>query len=74
MVLDAARQSTSKGRQDRIARLEGDLQAKLDELAEKYRLMAEETTPLNVKPRKLDIRVTHFGLAWAPFWNARRDP
>jgi hypothetical protein len=69
--IEAAKQSTGKGREDRIARLEADLQAKLDELAEKYRLIAEETTPLQVKPRKVDIRVTHFGLAWAPFWRAR---
>jgi hypothetical protein len=69
--IEAAKQSTGKGREDRIARLEADLQAKLDELAEKYRLIGEETTPLQVKPRKVDIRVTHFGLAWAPFWKAR---
>jgi hypothetical protein len=66
--IEAAKQSTSKGREDRIAKLEADLQAKQDELAEKYRLLAEEVTPLQVKPRKVDIRVTHFGLAWAPFW------
>jgi hypothetical protein len=66
--IEAAEQSTSKGREDRIAKLKADLQAKQDELAEKYRLLAEEVTPLQVKPRKVDIRVTHFGLAWAPFW------
>ncbi len=66
--IEAAKQSTSKGREDRIARLEADLQARLDEITEKYRLIADEVTPIQVKPRKGDIRVTHFGLAWAPFW------
>ena len=66
--IDAAKQSTSKGREDRIARLEADLQAKQDELDEKYRRIGAEATPIQVKPRKVDIRVTHFGLAWAPFW------
>jgi hypothetical protein len=69
--IEAAEQSTAKGREDRIARLKADLQAKLDELAEKYRLIGEEVSPLQVKLRKVDIRVTHFGLAWAPFWRAR---
>ncbi len=69
--IEAARQSTSKGREDRIAKLEADLQAKLDELVSKYRQLADEITPMQVKPRKVDIRVTHFGLAWAPFWCGR---
>ena len=63
--IEAAEQSTSKNREDRIAKLKADLQAKKDELTEKYRRIAEEATPIQVKPRKVDIRVTHFGLAWA---------
>ncbi len=56
--IEAAQQSTAKNREDRIAKLEADLKARLDELTEKYRLIAEEATPLQVKPRKVDIRVT----------------
>jgi hypothetical protein len=69
--IEAARQSTGKGREDRVNRLEADKQAKLDELTEKHRRIGEEVTEVQVKPRKVDIRVTHFGLAWAPFWKAR---
>jgi len=29
---------------------------------------------IQVKPRKGDIRVTHFGLAWAPFWRPDGRP
>jgi hypothetical protein len=70
--IEAAKQSTSKGKEDRVARLEADLQAKKDEITELYRRIADEAVELMVKPRKIDIRVTHFGLAWAPFWRAAR--
>ena len=68
--LEAAHQSTGKGCEDRIARLEADYQAKQDEIAELYRRLGEEADELQIKPRKMDIRVTHFGIAWAPFWRA----
>jgi hypothetical protein len=68
--LEAARASTGKGREDRIARMEGDLRAKKDELTEKFRLRGDEAEEVQMKPRKADVRVTHFGLAWAPFWVA----
>jgi Helicase HerA, central domain len=71
--LEAAHQSTGKGREDRIARLEADYQAKQDEIAELYRRLGEEADELQIKPRKMDIRVTHFGIAWAPFWVARGE-
>src|SRR5262249_48135353 len=66
--IDAAKASTSKGREDRVARLEADLEAKKSELTEKWRRIGEDALPIQVKPRKIDIRVTHFGLAWTPFW------
>lgn len=65
--IDAAKQSTSKGRDDRIARLEADYQAKQDEIKERHRRVGETAVEWQLKPRKIDIRVTHFGLAWAPF-------
>jgi len=66
--LEAAQHSTDKGREDCIAKLQADYQAKQDEIKEHYRRLGEEATPVQVKLRKGDIRVTHFGLAWAPFW------
>jgi hypothetical protein len=66
--IEAAKQSTAKNAGDRIARLEADRQAKLDELSKKFQRIGEEAEPIQVKPRKVDIRITHFGLAWAPFW------
>lgn len=66
--LEAAEQSTSKGRDDRIARLKADYQAKGDEIRERFRRLGGEANEVQVRPRKTDVRVTHFGLAWAPFW------
>lgn len=66
--IDAAKQSTGKGREDRIIKLEGDLQAKRDEITERFRRAGEEAVPVQVRPRKSDVRVTHFGLVWVPFW------
>jgi hypothetical protein len=66
--IEAAKQSNLKGREDRVRRLEGDLQAKLDEITERYRRVAELADEVQLKPRKADVRVSHFGLAWAPFW------
>jgi hypothetical protein len=70
--IEAAKQSTSKGRDDRVARFEADLQAKENEIVERYRRIRDEAAELQVRPRKIDIRVTHFGLAWAPFWRQVR--
>ncbi|MFO0926061.1 MAG: DUF87 domain-containing protein [Gemmataceae bacterium] len=65
---EAADSSTGKGREDRIARLQAEYQAKQDEITERYRRLGEAADEFQVKPRKTDVRVTHFGLAWAPFW------
>jgi hypothetical protein len=66
--IEAAKSSTGKGRDDKIAKLEGDLQAKRDEITEKYRRYRDLVVAVQLKPRKTDIRITHFGLAWTPFW------
>jgi hypothetical protein len=66
--IEAAKSSTGKGREDKIAKLEGDLQAKRDEITEKFRRARETVVAVQLKPRKMDIRITHFGLAWTPFW------
>ena len=38
------------------------------EIEVKWKRVGEEATAIQVKPRKADVHVTHFGLAWAPFW------
>jgi hypothetical protein len=51
-------------------KLVGEYQAKKNEIGEKWKQAAEEAAVVEVKPRKADVRVTLFGLAWVPHWRA----
>jgi hypothetical protein len=53
--------------EEKVRKLEADYQSKRNEVAEKWKRIGEEATRIEVKPRKADVRVTHFGLAWLPF-------
>jgi hypothetical protein len=54
--------------QEKLRRLTGDYLAKCAEIEEKWKRVGEESTAIQLKPRKADVRLTHFGLAWAPYW------
>ncbi len=54
--------------EEKVRKLEADYESKRNGVAEKWKRVGEEASPIQVKPRKSDIRVTHFGIAWAPFW------
>jgi hypothetical protein len=41
--------------------------ARAARVEQKWQKKAEDIREIQLTPRKLDIRVTHFGLAWAPF-------
>jgi hypothetical protein len=56
--------------EEKVRKLEADYQSKRNEVAEKWKRIGEGASPIQVKPRKSDIRITHFGIAWAPFWRA----
>ena len=45
-----------------------DYSSKTGEIAEKWKRIGEEATAIQVKPRKADVHITHFGLGWAPYW------
>jgi hypothetical protein len=53
-------------RLEKVRKLTADYQAKRAEIIEKWKRIGTESTPIQVKPKKADIRVTHFGLAWLP--------
>jgi hypothetical protein len=57
---------TTNRQEEKERKLTAEYQAKQGEIAEKWRAIGEAYTPLQIKPRKTDVRVTHFGLAWAP--------
>jgi hypothetical protein len=54
--------------QEKLRKLTGDYLAKCAEIKEKWKRTGEEATSIQLKPRKADVRLTHFGLAWVPFW------
>ena len=56
----------SSRQEEKQRKLKADYQAKQAEIREKWRRVGDEATPIQVKPRKADVRVTHFGLAWVP--------
>jgi hypothetical protein len=53
--------------EEKLRKLTTDYYAKMAEIEEKWKLAAEEVTTVQVKPRKADVRVTHFGIGWVPF-------
>ena len=54
--------------EEKRRKLATDYQSKVAEIAEKWKRVGEEAAAIQVKPRKADVHVTHFGLAWAPYW------
>jgi hypothetical protein len=54
--------------QVKLADLRADWLKKQEDLAEKWRRTGEECEEVTLAPRKTDVTVTHFGLAWAPCW------
>jgi hypothetical protein len=49
-------------------KLESEWQGKVAALYEKWKQIGEDYSELLLTPRKVDVQVTLFGLAWAPFW------
>jgi predicted RNA-binding Zn-ribbon protein involved in translation (DUF1610 family) len=52
--------------EEKERKLTADYRAKQAEIHEKWKRIGEEYTAIQIKPRKVDVRVTHFGLAWLP--------
>ena len=58
--------------EEKRRKLTTDYQSKVAEIAEKWKRVGEEATAIQVKPRKADVHVTHFGLGWAPLGGRRQ--
>ncbi len=59
---------TAVKEQQKRDKLLTDYQTQRNKLVEKWRGISEHYGETVLKPRKADVQVTHFGLAWAPFW------
>jgi hypothetical protein len=60
----AAPGASASRAEEKQRKLESDYLSKRNEIREKWRRAGEEVSPMQIKPRKADVRVTHFGLAW----------
>jgi hypothetical protein len=47
-------------------KIQVDYEAKVGEIEQKWSAAAEAVTAVQFKPRKADVRVTHFGVGWQP--------
>jgi hypothetical protein len=56
----------SSRQEEKERKLKADYRAKQTLILDKWKRVGEEYTPIQVKPHKMDVRVTHFGLAWVP--------
>jgi Helicase HerA, central domain len=54
--------------QEKRDKVRTDYISKTGEITEKWKRIGDEATAIQVKPRKADVHLTHFGLAWAPYW------
>jgi hypothetical protein len=54
--------------EEKQRKLEADYEGKKAEIQKKWERAGKELKPIQVKPRKTDIRVTHFGIGWLPVW------
>jgi hypothetical protein len=54
--------------QELIGNLQGEMEAELDEVEAKWDELMADTTELPVAPRKSDVRVTLYGVAWLPHY------
>jgi hypothetical protein len=54
--------------QEQLGNLQGEMEAALDEVEAKWQQLMDDTTELPVAPRKSDVRVTMFGVAWLPHY------
>ncbi|MFL5340315.1 MAG: hypothetical protein ACJ8F7_09195, partial [Gemmataceae bacterium] len=53
---------------DQIQQLDADWQAQQAKAVQAWQAIGEAYSELLLTPRKADVRVTHFGVAWVPYW------
>jgi hypothetical protein len=54
--------------EEKQRKLAGEYQAKRNEICEKWKRVGEEATQVEIKPRKIDVRISQFGIGWVPCW------
>jgi hypothetical protein len=57
--------------EEQIKELEHEARRELEELAEKWAELIDEVEEIEVRPRRADVRINLFALAWVPHWEVR---
>jgi hypothetical protein len=57
--------------EDQIEELEQEAKAELEDLDAKWRELIDELEDVEVRPRRADVRIDLFALAWLPHWELR---
>ena len=57
--------------EEQIEELEQEAKAEMEELDAKWRELIDEVEEVEVRPRRADVRVDLFALAWLPHWEIR---
>ncbi len=65
-LFTSSKEAPTPRQEEKQRKLRGDYQGRCAEIEEKWKRAGDEATPIQVKPRKSDVRVTRFGLAWLP--------
>jgi DNA helicase HerA-like ATPase len=64
-------QETIKELKEQISKVKQDARAELEELDAKWREQIDEVEEIEVRPRRADVRIELFALAWLPYWELR---
>jgi len=57
--------------EEEIETLKEEAKAELEELDAKWRALIDEVEEIEVRPRRADVRIDLFALAWFPYWELR---
>jgi hypothetical protein len=57
--------------EDEIEELEAEAREELEELTEKWAGLIDEVEEIEVRPRRADVRINLFALAWLPHWEVK---
>ena len=57
--------------EDQIEELEQEAKAELEELDAKWRELIDDLEDIEVRPRRTDVLLDLFALAWLPHWEIR---
>jgi hypothetical protein len=68
LIFGASDSHLTPRQKTQLRELDNDWKKKRQELEDRWKQGGDDCGEIQLTPRKVDVEVTHFGLAWAPFW------